>query len=97
MRFPFDLAELVADLVLFCTEEYVASFKPELMDAVYSWCNGAKFSEICKASWSRSLLLAKLTVSSSLADDGRFRGISHSRFPPVTRADSPDVDGYVVC
>ncbi|ORY47189.1 rRNA-processing arch domain-domain-containing protein, partial [Leucosporidium creatinivorum] len=29
-------------------EEYVASFKPELMDAVFSWCNGAKFSEICK-------------------------------------------------
>ncbi|GAA6016081.1 hypothetical protein JCM11491_000662 [Sporobolomyces phaffii] len=29
-------------------DEYVASFKPELMDAVYSWCNGAKFSEICK-------------------------------------------------
>lgn len=32
------------------SEEYVASFKPELMDAVYSWCNGAKFSEICKVS-----------------------------------------------
>ncbi|GAA5841393.1 hypothetical protein JCM5353_007119 [Sporobolomyces roseus] len=29
-------------------DEYVASFKPELMDAVFSWCNGAKFSEICK-------------------------------------------------
>ncbi|GAA5989430.1 hypothetical protein JCM5350_000703 [Sporobolomyces pararoseus] len=29
-------------------DEYVASFKPELMDAVYSWCNGAKFSDICK-------------------------------------------------
>ncbi|KAL8278381.1 hypothetical protein RQP46_009273 [Phenoliferia psychrophenolica] len=29
-------------------EDYVASFKPELMDAVFSWCNGAKFSEICK-------------------------------------------------
>ncbi|KDE07762.1 hypothetical protein MVLG_02032 [Microbotryum lychnidis-dioicae p1A1 Lamole] len=29
-------------------DEYVASFKPELMDAVFSWCNGARFSEICK-------------------------------------------------
>lgn len=29
-------------------DEYVASFKPELMDAVFSWCKGAKFSEICK-------------------------------------------------
>lgn len=28
--------------------EYVASFKTELMDAVYQWCKGAKFSEICK-------------------------------------------------
>ena len=29
-------------------EAYVASFKTELMDAVYQWCKGAKFSEICK-------------------------------------------------
>lgn len=30
--------------------EYVASFKTELMDAVYSWCKGASFFEICKVS-----------------------------------------------
>jgi hypothetical protein len=36
-----------------------ASFKPELMDAVYSWCNGAKFSEICKV---RLLPLSLLTA-----------------------------------
>jgi ATP-dependent RNA helicase DOB1 len=29
-------------------EDYVASFKVGLMDAVHSWCKGAKFSEICK-------------------------------------------------
>lgn len=29
-------------------EEYVASFKTELMDAVFQWCKGAKFSDICK-------------------------------------------------
>ncbi|GAA5965554.1 hypothetical protein JCM8115_001572 [Rhodotorula mucilaginosa] len=29
-------------------DEYVASFKPQLMDAVFAWCNGAKFSDICK-------------------------------------------------
>ncbi|KAK4052639.1 ATP-dependent RNA helicase mtr4 [Microbotryomycetes sp. JL221] len=29
-------------------DEYVASFKPELMDAVFNWCNGSSFSEICK-------------------------------------------------
>lgn len=49
---PLPLLSGVLEIELFlverCTDEYVASFKPELMDAVYSWCNGAKFSEICK-------------------------------------------------
>jgi len=29
-------------------EEYVSSFAPHMMDIVYAWCNGAKFSDICK-------------------------------------------------
>ncbi|KAG0204721.1 ATP-dependent RNA helicase mtr4 [Mortierella sp. GBA30] len=29
-------------------EEYVQSFRSELMDVVYAWANGAKFSQICK-------------------------------------------------
>jgi ATP-dependent RNA helicase DOB1 len=29
-------------------DEYVASFKVELMDCVMQWCSGASFSEICK-------------------------------------------------
>lgn len=29
-------------------EDYVASFKVGLMEAVHAWCKGAKFSEICK-------------------------------------------------
>ncbi|KAJ2795876.1 ATP-dependent RNA helicase mtr4, partial [Coemansia helicoidea] len=29
-------------------EEYVTSFKPELMDVVNAWCRGAKFSQICR-------------------------------------------------
>ncbi|KAI8336840.1 rRNA-processing arch domain-containing protein [Chlamydoabsidia padenii] len=29
-------------------EAYVAKFKPELMDVVFAWCQGAKFSQICK-------------------------------------------------
>ncbi|KAN0061634.1 ATP-dependent RNA helicase mtr4 [Thecaphora frezii] len=29
-------------------EEYVASFKVELMDAVLQWCRGARFADICK-------------------------------------------------
>lgn len=27
---------------------YVAKFNPDLMEVVYAWCHGAKFSEICK-------------------------------------------------
>ncbi|CAO1637675.1 unnamed protein product [Parajaminaea phylloscopi] len=29
-------------------DEYVQSFKVEMMDAVMQWCKGAKFSDICK-------------------------------------------------
>ncbi|RKP16157.1 Skiv2l2 protein, partial [Rozella allomycis CSF55] len=29
-------------------EDYVNSFRPELMDVVYAWSQGAKFSQICK-------------------------------------------------
>ena len=29
-------------------DDYVSSFKVELMDAVVQWCRGASFSEICK-------------------------------------------------
>jgi ATP-dependent RNA helicase DOB1 len=29
-------------------DEYVSSFKVELMDAVVQWCRGASFTEICK-------------------------------------------------
>ena len=29
-------------------DEYVKSFKVELMDAVVQWCRGASFSDICK-------------------------------------------------
>lgn len=29
-------------------EEYVTSFKPNMMDVVHAWCKGATFLEICK-------------------------------------------------
>ena len=29
-------------------DEYVMSFKVELMDAVVQWCRGSSFAEICK-------------------------------------------------
>ena len=31
-------------------DEYIQSFKVELMDAVVQWCRGASFTEICKVS-----------------------------------------------
>ncbi len=31
-------------------EEYVASFRPDLADAVFQWCRGASFAEIAKLS-----------------------------------------------
>lgn len=31
-------------------DEYVSSFKVELMEAVVQWCRGASFAEICKVS-----------------------------------------------
>lgn len=33
-------------------DEYVQSFKVELMDAVVQWCRGASFSDICKVAFS---------------------------------------------
>ena len=29
-------------------EEYVASFRPDIMEAVYAWCKGSKFIEVLK-------------------------------------------------
>jgi ATP-dependent RNA helicase DOB1 len=45
-------------------EEYVQTFKVEMMDVVMQWCKGVKFADICKVShtccslisWPRVLL-----------------------------------------
>ena len=29
-------------------ESYVASFRPELMDVVFAWCQGCKFADLCR-------------------------------------------------
>lgn len=29
-------------------EDYVSSFRPDLMEVVFTWCKGAKFSKVCK-------------------------------------------------
>eukprot|EP00002_Diphylleia_rotans_P027081 TRINITY_DN541_c0_g1_i1.p1 TRINITY_DN541_c0_g1~~TRINITY_DN541_c0_g1_i1.p1 ORF type:complete len:1028 (-),score=254.82 TRINITY_DN541_c0_g1_i1:2032-5115(-) len=31
------------------TEQYLQRLKPQLMDIIYSWCNGAKFIDLCKS------------------------------------------------
>lgn len=46
-------------------DEYISSFKVELMDAVVQWCRGASFSDICKVrvvtySFYRTALLTSL-------------------------------------
>lgn len=40
-------------------DEYVSSFKVELMDAVVQWCRGASFHDICKVRWKILLLFRK--------------------------------------
>jgi len=58
-------------------DEYVQSFKVELMDAVVQWCRGASFAEICKASrQSPSICCIFLTVIIRTAH-GSVRGQSH--------------------
>jgi len=51
-------------------DEYVQTFKVELMDAVVQWCRGASFSDICKVCriWFIRLLLAAHFVVRKLTD-----------------------------
>lgn len=53
MRVLQDTARRIAKISNECKleideEEYVARFKVGLMEVVYAWAKGAKFSEICK-------------------------------------------------
>lgn len=42
------IAQVKVDAKLPCdVEEYVGQFKPHMMEVVYKWCQGAKFSDIC--------------------------------------------------
>ena len=43
-------------------ENYVGSFKPEMMDVVFAWAKGASFSQICKMTDIFEGRLAFLTV-----------------------------------
>ena len=53
LRMMQDMARKIAKVAKECKmeideDEYVAKFKPELMDVVFAWCQGAKFHQICK-------------------------------------------------
>jgi ATP-dependent RNA helicase DOB1 len=47
-------------------DDYVQSFKVELMDAVVQWCRGASFSDICKV-WRICSPFLVLIIYSSLS------------------------------
>lgn len=44
-------------------DEYVQSFKVELMDAVVQWCRGASFSDICKVGHLTEMTIVRLVNS----------------------------------
>ena len=55
LRVMQEIARRIANVskeskLAFDEDEYISSFKVELMDAVVQWCKGASFTEICKVS-----------------------------------------------
>lgn len=64
-------------------EEYVQSFKVELMDAVVQWCRGASFSDICKVCTGTpfirltlNYLIRELTLSSTYSSPTNSKAVS---------------------
>lgn len=55
-------------------DEYISSFKVELMDAVVQWCKGASFTEICKVIHIYSLKQWELTRLFFLQLTDQFEG-----------------------
>ena len=75
-------------------DEYVLSFKVELMDAVVQWCKGASFTEICKVfpEITYSSNQWRLTKSSFAADRPVRRQLNPG-VPTATRTDKANVSG----
>ena len=63
-------------------DEYVQSFKVELMDAVVQWCRGASFSDICKVCHICLDLIMHGSYSYSLAH----RSIRGQSYPGFSKA-----------
>jgi hypothetical protein len=67
-------------------DDYVSSFKVELMDAVVQWCRGASFAEICKVRLLQLMVGFGLTIDfcSSLTSlrvvSSESSGVSESSF-----------------
>jgi len=68
-------------------DDYVSSFKVELMDAVVQWCRGASFSEICKVRIRYSMVGFNLmmidfwsSLTSSRVVSSESSGVSESSF-----------------
>jgi hypothetical protein len=69
-------------------DEYVQSFKMEMMDAVFKWCGGATFSEICKVR--TRAVVCEFVLTFRLSDDRHLRGIHYSFFPATAGAIAAD-------
>ncbi len=67
----------------FDEEEYVSSFKVELMDAVMQWCRGASFSDILKVCCCPYFKFLELMFASA---DRPVRGKRNSSVPTAGRA-----------
>jgi len=77
-------------------DEYVNSFKPELSEAVFKWCNGASFAELCKMcdvfEGPFPLRLSSTSSRNSNAHSSH-RRIPHPMFPPIGRIAASDGSG----
>ena len=78
-------------------DDYVKSFKVELMDAVVQWCRGASFADICKV---RSSAPSRSSDPDILLRDTAHRPVrrfTHSRIPSIAGAyptDEPSCEGH---
>lgn len=72
-------------------DDYVSSFKVELMDAVIQWCRGASFAEICKVKLSVTQIRAHSSLSAFLFEVVRpVRGQHDPRLQTSAGAHPPD-------
>lgn len=74
-------------------DEYVSSFKVELIDAVVQWCKGASFTEICKVCPANYCHLERRVLIHAFVADGSVRGQPNPGVPAAAGTDTADVPG----